>query len=332
MPEPDSFSAASGMLLECYRASIRVDPASLSASALRLLAQHLQFDGAIWVLDDTTGGQDELLCADGLSRSIADVIRRVLVAGSIAGRSKLRARCIAASLAELPRIDAMEPTSMREAFQRENVAFIVGLRSESLTGEIGQWIVLTRSARHSPFDDDQTHWFELVGDHLMQACAISRRLVDARHGGRSTHRATATATVDTTGRIVGHVGPFAELMRREWPKWSGDRLPSELSSALVDQRHDFATPFRYQGQSILITASRSQNARTLDLHVRTTIDALTPREAQIARRYAEGHSHREIADSLTLAPTTVRAHLRHAYRKLRVTNKIQLAATLRAAD
>jgi DNA-binding CsgD family transcriptional regulator len=60
-------------------------------------------------------------------------------------------------------------------------------------------------------------------------------------------------------------------------------------------------------------------------------DALTPRELRIARHASAGLRDRDIAAVLYLSPRTVESHLQHAYRKLGVSNRTQLAAVL-AAD
>ena len=59
---------------------------------------------------------------------------------------------------------------------------------------------------------------------------------------------------------------------------------------------------------------------------------LSPREREVAEAYAEGLSHKQIAERLHIAPATVRTHLGAIYRKLGVSNKIQLLEDLRRAE
>lgn len=59
---------------------------------------------------------------------------------------------------------------------------------------------------------------------------------------------------------------------------------------------------------------------------------LSSREREIAKAYARGDSYRRIADSLFIAPSTVRTHLATIYRKLGVSSKIELHNVLEGAN
>jgi DNA-binding CsgD family transcriptional regulator len=58
------------------------------------------------------------------------------------------------------------------------------------------------------------------------------------------------------------------------------------------------------------------------------IDALTASELRIARMAADGRSNREIAQALFVTIRTVEMHLTHAYQKLEIVSRKQLAAAL----
>lgn len=57
-------------------------------------------------------------------------------------------------------------------------------------------------------------------------------------------------------------------------------------------------------------------------------DNLSQRELQIAQAYARGATYSDIAQTLHIAPSTVRTHLATIYRKLEVSSKLDLAARL----
>lgn len=58
---------------------------------------------------------------------------------------------------------------------------------------------------------------------------------------------------------------------------------------------------------------------------------LSPREFQIAQSYAGGSTYQQIAETLYIAPSTVRTHLTTIYRKLEVSSKLELHAMLNGA-
>lgn len=61
-------------------------------------------------------------------------------------------------------------------------------------------------------------------------------------------------------------------------------------------------------------------------------DTLTASERRVAELAASGLTNREIAQSLFITLRTVETHLTHAYRKLDVTSREQLAPVLAAAS
>jgi DNA-binding CsgD family transcriptional regulator len=60
------------------------------------------------------------------------------------------------------------------------------------------------------------------------------------------------------------------------------------------------------------------------------VDALTAAELRVARRAAEGHTNREIAEDLFVTIKTVEMHLANAYGKLEIRSRTQLADALGA--
>ncbi len=62
--------------------------------------------------------------------------------------------------------------------------------------------------------------------------------------------------------------------------------------------------------------------------------ALTRREQQICRMASEGKSGKEIASVLAISPRTVKFHLTNVYRKLGISNQLELIVKFRnsAAD
>ncbi len=75
-------------------------------------------------------------------------------------------------------------------------------------------------------------------------------------------------------------------------------------------------------QELLATGARPRRTAL------TGPDALTSTERQVAGLAAEGLSNRQIAQHLFVTLPTVETHLRHAFRKLGITSRGELAAQL----
>jgi DNA-binding CsgD family transcriptional regulator/RecA/RadA recombinase len=58
------------------------------------------------------------------------------------------------------------------------------------------------------------------------------------------------------------------------------------------------------------------------------LESLTPSERRVAELAAQGPTNREIAQALFVTPKTVEVHLSHAYRKLGISSRSQLASAL----
>ncbi|GAA1274242.1 response regulator transcription factor [Streptomyces javensis] len=75
-------------------------------------------------------------------------------------------------------------------------------------------------------------------------------------------------------------------------------------------------------------SARCRGAHTPMLTLPETTAVLTTREKEIALLAADGSASKDIADALHLSVRTVDNHLQHAYAKLGVTNRRELASLL----
>ena len=174
------------------------------------------------------------------------------------------------------------------------------------------------------------NWSEAERDYMQ--CAVDQlsaamKLTRAEPG-RPDRPGTVTILASENG--IGLLGLTA--LRAQfgdiWPRWTGDHLPEQLARLIT-------TP----GQHILPdrdlvvtveTAPRFQGMglRRLTLRRLTQVDMLSPREREVARALSDGHSHKEVARLLGLAPATVRNQTQSIYQKLGVDNRASLSAML----
>ncbi len=88
-------------------------------------------------------------------------------------------------------------------------------------------------------------------------------------------KASAAASHDPSGQLLGHALVFAEVLGG-----SASERPAERAAG--------------DGEP----------------------EGLTPQEMKVLKLVGEGHSNRQIAEKMQVAPSTVRSHLKHLYSKL----------------
>ena len=114
----------------------------------------------------------------------------------------------------------------------------------------------------------------------------------------------------------------AHLLYGEWLRRQRRRLDARKELRVAHELFsDFGTEaFTERARVELQATGERARKRTV-----STLDQLTPQEAQISRLAAQGTTNREIAAQLFISPSTVEYHLRKAFRKLHVKTRTQLA-------
>ncbi|MGN6244396.1 MAG: helix-turn-helix transcriptional regulator [Motilibacteraceae bacterium] len=103
-----------------------------------------------------------------------------------------------------------------------------------------------------------------------------------------------------------------------------------LERRIMLAREERDVPFAERDR-LLLTLLRPHLVRIRD-HVeaeRRSVPALTPRQLELLRRVADGHTNRRIARDLGLAEGTVRKHLEHVYARLQVGSRTEAVASAR---
>ena len=151
--------------------------------------------------------------------------------------------------------------------------------------------------------------------HLSSALDVAqvRTLVACRENLDSRQMHLALAVCDRHGTLHGAERSFSNLLNEEWPDWTGPRLPIDVGAP------------GYRGRNIRIHCVPILDLWLLTIYRICPLDALTERELSVARKFSEGLTYKEIARALSIAPSTVRHHLRNSYLKLDVHDKASMA-------
>ncbi|MGW8357667.1 LuxR C-terminal-related transcriptional regulator [Streptomyces wedmorensis] len=138
------------------------------------------------------------------------------------------------------------------------------------------------------------------------------------------HLAAALAA-DDPDQLMAAASEFEEI--------GADLLAAEAATqaAAAWQRAGQARKAAAASQQARSCAERCEGARTPMLTAAQTAAVLTAREKEIALLAAAGTASKDIADTLHLSVRTVDNHLQHAYAKLGVTTRAELAHTLGTA-
>jgi DNA-binding CsgD family transcriptional regulator len=311
--------AFSRSLADFYDVAEQAHFEEFPAEVMRFLRQWIGFDGAVLGMGETRVDPQthlEITHAHVQDRagSILDSYGRLSAADPVTN----------AFLKGLPSPMAVDCRALYQATdnaQLDDFSRDFGLRHLMLFGDApsqghaGRWLVLYRSddSRFGAADAEYLHaaWF-----HISRAIGLNRATLLEAADTAPAQR--ACALIDVQGRIERADANFLALMRTEWPDFSGDHLPREVLPRV-------ARDGAYRGRQVELSVQRQHGFAVCTAQSLDTMASLTPGENAVARRFAAGMSHKEIARELGVSPHTVRTQITRLYAKLHVHDKAALA-------
>lgn len=184
---------------------------------------------------------------------------------------------------------------------------------------LGHFLTLFRLDPARPRTEAERRLKERLFPHLTEGYMQARCLHKKQEGG-----ATRCHVIADQSLYVANITPtFRELMLREWPGWDDLRMPPEVCANWSGQTRSF-----YKGRHLVIGMEPDQQLVHLTVRTRNAFDVLTTQELAVARLFAQGLRHKEIAKERNVSPHTVRNQIKAIYLKLGVSNKTSLAASL----
>lgn len=216
---------------------------------------------------------------------------------------------------------------IRDVMRRFEIENMLATTVIDPSSRFAHWILLYRADRDAGYTPEEIARLELLAPHVMEALAINRkmhleRLSPVEPGAVSR----GSAIADLRGVVYHADARFAALAGEEWDDWQERRLPAELSAHFQQDGE------RFRGRALVVDARIEQQLLFLKARPRCRADGLTAREFTIAKLIAKGDTHKEIAQTLTRSPATVRNQIQAIYEKLEVGNIAGLIEALRLAD
>jgi DNA-binding CsgD family transcriptional regulator len=315
--DPPDAGQLSELLLRLYEAARSSGVEVFQQRAMELVGEHLPHDGCWWGRSTTDGDTYRVHCSY-LRGMPADVPQRLnttdprnVVARTIVKALNKTHQFGLRELAAQPSTEAL--TAHMGISQSLCIAHI-----ERATGQFN-FVSVVRRDEDPLFNAGERQLLDWLMPHLAAALDLccANRMASLRTGADS-----ALLTTDMEGWVHVSEPTAAALLAREWPGWSGPRLPPGLSAQLV------RPPYRFLGRRIQAEGERAGEHLIVMLRPRRLVDLLTAQERTVAEAFAAGRTYKEVAEMLDLAPSTVRHHLRNVYLKLGAGDKGALARAL----
>ncbi len=325
--------AFSSTVRDLYALAEYASPDQFLGRAIELIQSCIRFDGAIF-------GTGEKAMKAALARAQPEALNGATAESDLASAIRLEADDpVTRGFREAP----MAPTrgGIRELYRKRRDGkrpappHLSGVRS--LADELGlchlivcgddprkvqpaRWILLYRQqdVRFAATDAANLHG---LWEHFSKAMTINRARAATRLSASSLpnqDNGSATGLITNDGQIEIADQRFYDLLEREWPELAPDFIPVQAMELLNDGKP-------YRGAQVEISVVRQAVGNLCRIRPVKATEALTPREFIVARRFAAGMSHKQIARELGVSHHTVRNQLAHLYRKLGLHDKASLA-------
>jgi len=195
---------------------------------------------------------------------------------------------------------------------------------------------LWRSLTQTPATEGERSALNFLMPHLVEA-QRENRLSRAYDTEAAAPARRSHVLCDAEGVLQQVDEHGLALLRSEWPRWAAARLPEPLARAVALHAAAIAqnggaaeATVPFHGRQVTVLITRSADALLLEVRRRSMVDRLSPRQRDIATLYASGQTGPQIATHLKLSPSTVNNHLGAIFKKLAVSNKVQLLNAMRA--
>ncbi len=314
-------------LLQLYRLSRTAPAPEFKDAALAEIRPYLPFEKAMWGTS-VISRAGPIVHAVHLYRLPQ---RKMRDYEQVKQSDVLYRKCVAnpgrTSVANLARLEKTLDPKLVEYARRYDLENVLSTMWREPVLQIYTTVSLYRGKAGKSFTERERRLKEQLMPHLVEAWNLNAiQYVDQ---GPGTAHSLQRAMIDREGMLYNTEPGFAALMRAEFAGWTGPTLPAEVVRPLAQAGGE-----SYRGDAVIVSRLREIEDGMYLIGVRALggIDRLSPRERSVARSFASGKTHKEIAQAFGVAPATVRNQLQAAYTKLGVGSKIELSRQLDESD
>lgn len=298
---------------------VRQEPPNLFRSkVLRSLSEKIEFDGAIWgdahIEDGMTLYEPEIQFLD--LEELSDVQAAAYSDPHLLMVLNQPGIPVAYS------VKASAPNPLKAFAHKHNVGHIMSTAHFETELGLASGIVLTRKFSTGSFGGDEVALMTAIFKHLMKAWQDNQ----IQFGIKSFNKNKPNIQFASVGRnqkISAAEDGFLALIKLEWLNFRGPNLPDAIQALLVE-----GLGAKYIGQRIVVKLFRAPQTELLLARKRMPADNLTPKQMAVAKLCSIGYSYKEIADHLSIAPTTARNHLAAIHNRLGVVRNSEIGGFL----
>ena len=322
-------SALSAALLQLYRIARATAAPEFKDAALEAIKQYLPFDFAMWGTFVRTPEQARVHTVHLYRLPARKMEEYEKVKQYDALYPQLIARPGRTFSASLSKLSGQMHPKMVAYVRRNHIEHVLATIWIDNALNLCTAVSLYRGAAGPAFAESDRRLKQQLVPHLFEAWNVNAiQYVDRGPGGAHSP-CRARALIDREGVLYNAEPGFAGLMRSEFPDWMGPQIPQALREMLISAGGE-----SYRGDAIIASRLREIDDGMFLVSVRPLagVERLSPRELTVAREFAIGRTHKEIAQAKGVAPTTVRNQLQSVYAKLGVDSKIALAKRLDERD
>ena len=312
--------------LPLYEQSLQGDPAAYARTAFDWLQAHLAFEAGMLVtsrvgepafLDAHFTGFPDLpaLMASWQRVAHLDLLAPQLVAQPGVARRHDRDDPALAGPAFAP---------LHEHLRRFGIEYTLCIALPGAEPKFLTVIILVRSANGQRASAAELARLARIAPRVAETYAACRRMALLRLPAAGLQPLNL-ARVNAQGAYVQTTASYCELM------WAGAAPQNVHVEPAALQALTRGQSWPLPGRGLTLHGQRAPDGDGWLLRLSTSraADELSPREREIARRFASGASNTDIARALAISPATVRNHLSHVYAKLAVSHRAGLIEALR---
>lgn len=322
--------AFSGLLLGLYRQAQIIPPTEFQTQALDAVREKLGFDSALWARGamGPEGGIVHSACVYRQPPGMMENYERIKQHDTLAFEAFSRiGLTVNAALTTDPYWQPRLHPDVMAHVKCYGMEHVLATHLAEPVLRLFTAVSFYRANPGKPFTEAERLFKQNLMPHLAEAWNLNRFNFLHPSQESNMHMGRARAICDKEGVLYNASQCFEELMLAEWPDWHGPQLPRVLLDTLSGKGRR-----QYTGHVIVGTIKTLNDMLLFCVRRKSTVDQLSPREREVAKRFGRGMDHRKIADELHIAPVTVRNHLQTIYAKLGVSNKVEMARIILDAE